>query len=101
MVLPPTPPLPSRSSQSKGAEFPVLDSSFPLPHGNGYTSILISQFVPPNPKHMSVLYSYPGNREERRKRKKEKGRKKEYLRRSYFLRIIQIDKLQKQMKVQI
>ena len=59
----------------------MLDSSFPLPHGNGYTSILISQFVPPNPKHMSVLYSYPGNREERRKRKKEKGRKKEYLRR--------------------
>ena len=44
---------PSRLSQSTGSELPVLQTNFPLviyfTHGNGYVSMLLSQFVPPSP----------------------------------------------------
>ena len=44
---------PSRLSQSSGSELPVLWSTFPLvicfTRGNGYVSMVLSQFIPPSP----------------------------------------------------
>ena len=60
----PTPPHPSRSSQSTGFELPESHSKLPLAiyftYGNIYVSMLLFQFVPSSPSpncfHKSVLH---------------------------------------------
>ena len=50
---PPSPPHPSRLSQSTRFELPASYSKFPLAiyftYGNGYVAMLLSQFIPPTP----------------------------------------------------